>query len=136
MGVKTNLGKGYVFERIVDFDGRTSDSLEDYLEQEGRFNDNYDLLLKLMCQFKKSFFEDRLITMDLFPENILIKKNSIDDWSGVLINDMGSGAKIPLEYYIDYFRKAKIKRKWDRFTDFIKDNYKYERIAEFYSGIR
>lgn len=74
--------------------------------------------------------------MDLFPENILIRKNSAQDWSGFLINDMGSSAAIPLEYYIDYFRKAKIQRKWDRFAKHIKEKYTYKRIADFYDKIK
>lgn len=122
-GVQTNLGQGHVFERVMDYDGKEPLTLKYYLENKELLNKHYDKIVEVLTDFKRRLFDDKVLTMELFPHNIYLQKVSDEIWRPILINDMGSAALLPIEYYVDYFRKAKIQRRWERFVKRIEDRY-------------
>lgn len=50
--------------------------------------------------------------MGIFPENIIFQQISHQTYKVRIVNDMGSGVLIPLEYHFHYFAKAKVARRW------------------------
>lgn len=71
--VETNLGKGHVYEHIINFDGSKCKTLEDFLENENLVKENFAMLADKLCQLKKQLMENEIITMGLFPENIIVQ---------------------------------------------------------------
>ena len=112
--IQTNLGEGHVFELIRDYDGKISQSLETILAVTPSLLDIKALHTSLL-HLRNQLFDYRVITMSIYPENILYQKTDKKIFRLIFINDMGSASLFPLEYYIAPVAKAKIKRYWNRF---------------------
>lgn len=121
--VETNLGSGYVFEIIRDYNGNKCKTLEDFITSPSLFTENFNLIVNMLKKLKNELYNNEIITMVLFPENILFQKLSEVEYRIRIVNDMGSAVLIPLEYYISYFAHAKISRRWVKFLDVLKNNY-------------
>ena len=128
--VKTNLGTGYVYELIRDYDNAQSLTLEDILTNQNLFNTMFETVKNMLLFLKTSLLKNEIITMGLFPENIIFQKTAPDKYNIRLVNDMGSGVLIPLEYHFHYFAKAKVERRWQEFLNTLKNNYNFELTAK------
>ena len=124
--IKTNLGTGYVYELIRDYDNAQSLTLEDILTNQNLFNIMFETVKNMLLFLKTSLLKNEIITMGLFPENIIFQKTAPDKYNIRLVNDMGSGVLIPLEYHFHYFAKAKVERRWQEFLNTLKNNYNSE----------
>ena len=124
--IKTNLGTGYVYELIRDYDNAQSLTLEDILTNQNLFNTMFETVKNMLLFLKTSLLKNEIITMGLFPENIIFQKTAPDKYNIRLVNDMGSGVLIPLEYHFHYFAKAKVERRWQEFLNTLKNNYNSE----------
>ena len=133
--VHTNLGKGYVFDLLQDYHGGKCKTLEDYVCNEKMFIENFDYLLNLTLEFKQALFKEQIITMGIFPENLIIKKISPTCSKIMLINDLGSAALIPLEYHIDFFANKRITKRWQRFLNHMNNLYPSMTMATFSSQL-
>ena len=111
--ITTNLGKGYVFERICDYDGKTSLSLRDYVLNPEMMKANFADLVVLLQKLKRQIMADNLVTMGVTDENILVCRISPTAKRLYLITDLGTSDFIPITK-IRFFAKKKIKRKWAR----------------------
>ncbi len=136
--VDTNLGKGYMYEYITDYDGSDCKTLENYLEDEDLLADNYDMLLDGLKKFRNDLLENEIITMGIFSENIIVQQIGAnpDQFKFRMINDMGSAALIPLEYYISFFAKQRILKRWDRFIGHIVKSFKGSQIDRLVQDLR
>ena len=128
--IKTNLGTGYVYELIRDYDNAQSLTLEDILTNQNLFNTMFETVKNMLLFLKTSLLKNEIITMGLFPENIIFQKTAPDKYNIRLVNDMGSGVLIPLEYHFHYFAKAKVERRWQEFLNTLKNNYNFELTAK------
>lgn len=119
--VSTNYGTGYLYEHILDYDGKECKTLEDYLKDDELLKENLPVLIREMRKLKDILIENEIITMGISTINILIQRTDATDggYRVRVINDMGSAVVIPLEYYSSYLAKAKIRRHWKRFMDYI-----------------
>lgn len=124
--VETNLGHGYVFEIIRNYDKSKSITLQEILLSPNLFKINFDLTVKMVKELKNRLFDNEIITMGLFPENIIFQKTSPTNYKVRIVNDMGSGVLIPLEYHFHYFAKSKVKRRWEQFINTLKTQYASE----------
>ena len=124
--IETNLGTGYVFEIICDYNGNKTQTLEDFITSPTLFAENFDLIVHLLKNLKDELYKNEIITMVLFPENILFQKTDENTYRVRIVNDMGSAVLIPLEYYFTHFAHTKIKRRWLKFLDVLRNNYKSE----------
>lgn len=112
--VNTNLGKGLVFDRVLDFDGTPSKSFR-YLvaynlisreEQENLLEDLNNYLEK-----NKILFHDNSMT------NIFYKKLSENKSTLVIVDGLGAkrlGFKFWLYMNIPLYRNYKIKKQWHK----------------------
>ena len=124
--IETNLGHGYLFEVIRNFDKSKSITLQEILLSPELFKINFDLTVKMVQELKSKLFDNEIITMGLFPENIIFQKISPAEYKVRIVNDMGSGVLIPLEYHFHYFAKAKVARRWEQFINTLKTQYASE----------
>lgn len=121
--VNTNLGTGYVFEIIRDYNNGRTQTLEDFITDLNLFSQNYSLIVRLLKELKEKLYKNEIITMVLFPENILFQKTDENNYRVRIVNDMGSAVLIPLEYYFKYFAHTKILRRWKMFLEVLRNKY-------------
>lgn len=121
--VNTNLGTGYVFEIIRDYNNSRTQTLEDFITDLNLFSQNYSLIVRLLKELKEKLYKNEIITMVLFPENILFQKTDENTYRVRIVNDMGSAVLIPLEYHFKYFAHTKILRRWKMFLDVLRNKY-------------
>lgn len=124
--IETNLGHGYVFEVIRNYDKSKSITLQEILLDEKLFDNYFNLTVKLLKDLKNNLFENEIITMGIFPENIISQQIAHQTYKVRIVNDMGSGILIPLEYHFHYFAKAKVARRWEEFLTNLKNLYPSE----------
>lgn len=121
--VNTNLGTGYVFEIIRDYNNGRTQTLEDFITDLNLFSQNYSLIVRLLKELKEKLYKNEIITMVLFRENILFQKTDENTYRVRIVNDMGSAVLIPLEYHFKYFAHTKILRRWKMFLDVLRNKY-------------
>ena len=134
--VKTNFGQGYIFEYIKDYNGDSSKTLEDYLQEQSDFERDYEKILRAILEFKQNLLRENIVIMDIFPINILLQRMEDGSLRPMFINDMGSAALIPLEYYIPALNRKRTLRRWQRFVQYIAAQYPSSKVAEFLDKIR
>lgn len=133
--VQTSRGRGYIFELIKDYTGEKSLTLEDFLKDEILLSDNLDLVTGLLKQLRTNLLQNEIITMGLFPENIIFQRISNNKYRIRIVNDMGSAALIPLEYYFSFFAIKKVLRRWQRFINVVRNDYSNKYINKLLENI-
>jgi hypothetical protein len=134
--VATNLGTGYVFELIKDFDGKKSLTLEDVLRNNTLFINLFNTIKILLISLKDTLLKNEIITMGIFPENIILQRTSASDFRIRIVNDMGSGVLIPLEYHFSYFAKTKVLRRWNEFIQTLSTQFNDHLIQNLIKEIK
>ena len=112
--VETNLGVGYLYERIVDFDGEPSSTMEKKypLESVELFCDE---IVSLVEDLKKYLWTNRIVTMTLKPYNILVRRLESGEVAPVICDNIGTASFIPLEKFFPWFCHKKQERLFKRF---------------------
>ena len=128
--VNTNLGTGHVFEIIRDYNNGRTQTLEDFITDLNLFSQNYSLIVRLLKELKEKLYKNEIITMVLFPENILFQKTDENTYRVRIVNDMGSAVLIPLEYHFKYFAHTKILRRWKMFLDVLRSSKYYSNLSD------
>lgn len=107
---KTNLGTGYIFGKVKDWNGKTSITLLNFV----KYN-NEDKILAMISQMYNSFLKNRALVHDLHPGNIVVYyKDLKTDPYLVLIDGIGNNDFIKICDYSKFFHKKKLNRKFDR----------------------
>ena len=138
--IETSLGKGYLFEFIKNYDNSLCMPLETYLKNdellENEFNLKFNELVNACKEIKQTLLNNEILTMGLFAINFLIEDQEDNSIKLRVINDMGSASLFPVEYYISYFAKKRITKRWNRFIEHLEKNYKTPKAQEFINAIR
>lgn len=113
--VQTNLGEGHVFDLVCDYDGHVSQSLETLLKQNTLSDSQLVSLKQALLDLRNRMLGHRVISMSIYPENILYQKINEHNFRLMFINDMGSGSSLAFEYFLPFMATRKIKRYWNRF---------------------
>ena len=113
--VETDCGTGYIYDRIIDFDGSTSKTLLDTYN--GRtLNETEKTELRLMLdEFKRYLYENRIVTMTLKPYNILCHRISENKTRLVVCDNIGEASLFPIATHIKFFTHLRHERHWKRF---------------------
>ena len=117
--VETNKGKGYVFERVLDFDGSTCKTVLQHLQNPVSTDDLTDLLLN----FKKAYINEKFIAAGTDPDNYLVQRTSPTERRVRIIDNIGTAAKFPLLYYSDFLMAKRARKYWKRFVKEISIEY-------------
>lgn len=114
--IQTNLGRGYVFEMICDYDGGVSRTLKDLLRAKVAGKDSEFDVMELLLDFKEKWFIECVPVSNTDSHNCVLQ--ALAPGKGVLkiIDNIGTSVKIPLAYYFDYFAKKRAGRYWMRFV--------------------
>ena len=99
-------------------------------------SNNFDELVKACKDIKNKLYDNEILTMGLFPINFLIQYQNDGSIKIRVINDMGSAALIPLEYYFSYFAKKRISKRWNRLISHLEQTYKNSVVQEFIKAIK
>lgn len=110
--VDTNLGRGFVVDRIRDFDGGESRSLWWHFER------GYPLaeFMPYLDDLKRNLLAHRIIfCVDMGRFNVLFRRQSENAARLVVIDGLGNHTALNWLDNIDYFARRKIERRWRRF---------------------
>ena len=111
--VETNLGPGFVVDRIRDFDGAESQSLWWYFER------GYPLAEfgPYLEELRQALLDNRIVfCVDMGRFNVLFRRVSPGDARLVIIDGLGNHTAVNWLDNIDYFVRRKIERRWRRFA--------------------
>lgn len=106
--VETNLGRGYVFERVTDFDGAACITLSQYIES----CSSREEMVQLMLAFRKEFFCGRYVVAGMNTDNFLVQRISPTERRLRIVDDLGTGAFIPILYYSDRLLRKRAAKYW------------------------
>lgn len=106
--VETNLGRGYVFERVTDFDGGSCSTLSQYIET----CSSSEEMVQLLLAFRKEFFRGRYVVAGMNTDNFLVQRISSTERRLRIVDDLGTGAFIPLLYYSDRLLRKRAAKYW------------------------
>ena len=120
--IDTNLGEGFVVDKIVDYDGSISKSLWWHFERGYPVAEFAPYLDEL-----KQYLLDNLIvfSVDMGRYNILFQKLSSKKARLVVIDGLGNHTAVNWLDNIAYFAHRKINRRWRRFISRLQ-NYSAE----------
>ena len=120
---ETSKGKGYLFERVLDFDGKISQTMlnvfDDTLADKKLLPDTEKLLL----DFKRTYFEEKFLLAGVDPDNYLVQRISPTERRVRIIDNIGIATFVPLPYYFDYFALKRAKKYWLRFCELMRSDY-------------
>lgn len=110
---KTNLGTGYIFEKVKDWNDKTSITLLDFINKDR----NSIKIQNMISQMYNSFLAHRVVISDLNPGNIVVQTMKKDSEPYlVLIDGIGNSDFIKICDYSKFFYKKKLNRKFNELT--------------------
>lgn len=115
--INTNLGKGYIFDRVLDYNGQQSKSFK-FMVLNSLFTPDEELIL--INELKEYIFTNNIIFVDIALSNILCKKLDDKTYKLILTDGIGGkrdGFKAMLYQYSKIFTKYKISKQWNKFLE-------------------
>ncbi len=126
--VDTNLGEGYVFERVFDYDGSTSKTIDELIRLEIRARNEKKSVKEVMktekeippaatvlFTFREVLFKENIIIPDMGAFNYVVQFDTPKNWRVRIVDDIGSPTLIPIVYYIDFLGAGHVRRRWLKF---------------------
>ena len=114
--VETSKGKGYLFERVLDYDGKVCQTMLNVL-------DDTIADKKLLLDFKQTYFDEKFLLAGVDPDNYLVQRTSPTERRVRIIDNIGIASFVPLPYYFDYFALKRAKKYWLRFCELMRSDY-------------
>lgn len=113
--IQTNFGRGYVVDYLQNTDGTPCLSLKDWLETPDK-NPQLDPLIDgAMRTLKQKIYDEQVLCLSIYPENILFRKETDGNYRPFLVNDLGNAARVPLAYWVKSVRLRSIEKRWQEF---------------------
>lgn len=113
--VETNLGKGYVFERVADFDGSSSKTFQQVFGEAAADPGLLPLVEEAMVRFKELLFRELIIISNTQAANFVLQRTSETRFTIRIIDNLGSPVFLPLAYYFDSVARKRLTKYWKRF---------------------
>ncbi|WP_072682429.1 YrbL family protein [Arcobacter sp. LA11] len=113
----TNLGEGYVFDIVRDFNGKVSKSFKKMVLK-GKLSKKKEK--KLIKELKDYIFENNILFVDIALSNILCQRIKKKKYKLILTDGIGGkrpGLKSKLYQYSKLFTRYKVVKQWDKFID-------------------
>ena len=112
--VETDCGTGYVYDAILDFDGKPSVTMTEFAEN-CHYEEDFRTLRQLLKALKTYLYENRIVTMTLKPQNILCQRISESEVVPVVCDNIGESTFLPVATWSAWFCHRKQERLWQRF---------------------
>ena len=120
--VNTNLGKGLVFDRIVNFDGLTSKQLTYFLQNKLLSN---NIEKELLSELKQYLNKNNILFTDIATLNVLCQEIEKGKYRLVIIDGLGpkrDNFKFIIYKYLKLYSKYKGYKQWNKFLKLIEKN--------------
>ena len=121
--VETSKGTGYLFERVLDYDGKTCQTMLNVLDDTIADKKILPATENLLLDFKRTYFAEKFLLAGVDPDNYLVQRTSPTERRVRIIDNIGIATFIPLPYYFDYFALKRAKKYWGRFVDLMRSDY-------------
>ncbi len=135
--VATNLGTGYVFERIVDYDGKNSKDIGEFLRTAKEVPSPLEIEY-LVKRFFYGMLAEKIIVTNAEYCNFLVQRVTPHLNQIRVVDNIGSHILIPIDCYIDRLADRHIKRYFVRllqetYRDFpnLMPREQFEKIVNF-----
>lgn len=112
--VSTNKGKGYLFERIRDYDGNECRTLAWHMQNKDSMNE--ETLLNLLLDFKQHFLKEMCVLSEVGLQNCLVQRLSSEKSRVVIIDGFGAGARVPFLYFSNVMLRKRAFKYWRIFV--------------------
>lgn len=129
--VDTSEGKGYLFERVIDYDGKSSQNMLELFEEAIHDKKHLPSLEQLLLDFKRVYFMEKIPLAGIDPDNYLVQKTSPTEARVRIIDNIGTSAFIPLAYYFDSFADKRARKYWRMFVNELSTRYRILFPEEF-----
>ena len=129
--VETSKGKGYLFERVINYDGSASPTMLDIFEATIKDKKNLPAVEKILLDFKRVYFEENILLAGIDADNYLVQKISPTECRVRIIDNLGTSAFIPLAYYFDLFATKRARKYWSMFVKDVRERYRILFSEEF-----
>lgn len=129
--VETSRGKGYLFERVVDYDGNSSRDMLNLFEATIKNKKNLPAVEKILLDFKRVYFAEKIPLAGIDASNYLVQKISPSEYRVRIIDNIGTSAFIPLAYYFDFFAMKRARKYWRLFMKEVGERYRVLFSEEF-----
>lgn len=120
--VKTDLGTGYLFERVIDFDGNPSRELSELLKHWNEYPD-YTLLENILEDILRGMLAEKLVTTSMEYANFMVQRVTPEYMRIRVIDNIGTHAKIPIIFYADGLARNHVKKYFLRLLDDIAKDF-------------
>lgn len=124
--VNTNLGKGLVYDRVVDYNGNYSNCITYFLSKK-TFSKNHEL--ELINELKEYLFKNNILFIDVDLSNVFCQEIEKGKFKLIIIDGLGA-RRLNWRFYLylisQSFTKYKIKKQWKKFYANYLKNTKYE----------
>ena len=121
--VETNMGLGYVFERVLDYDGKTSLNLRDFLPKTRPEAATLQKIWTVLLNFKSDFLRENIAIVDTDIENFMVQETTPGAYRVRIVDNIGTPVLIPLVYWFEFAAAWKAKRYWNRIVDWLAAHY-------------
>ncbi|MEM8844824.1 MAG: YrbL family protein [Pseudomonadota bacterium] len=119
----TNLGMGYSYELIQNYDQTISLSITQILEQR-KTEQDLNIIRSTLDDFKSFIIEQNIIVRNLRPYNIVLRKDSPESSHAVLIDNFGHhNHHFHFSDVSSYFAKKRAHKKWNSFVSYLAKHY-------------
>ena len=129
--VDTNLGLGYIFERVMDYNGKTSLDMKKFLPTTKTDSATLKKIQKILLDFKADFLRENIAIVDTDIENFMVQEISPDVYRVRIVDNIGTPVLIPLVYWFEFAAAWKAKRYWNRIVAWLAENYPSIITTEF-----
>lgn len=110
--IHTDLGMGYVFDLVKNYDGSVSQTLRDYADGGA----DMTIIRQKIEQLYALFLEKHIIVSDLHAGNILVRHTTNSDYELWIVDGLGNSDFIKICDISYFFHKKKLMRKFTRFA--------------------
>ena len=121
--IETNLGLGYVFERVLDYNGQTSKDLRDFLPKTKPDSTTLQRIWTILLNFKSDFLRENIAIVDTDIENFMVQEATKGSFRVRIVDNIGTPVLISLVYWFEFAAAWKAKRYWNRIIDWLAQNY-------------
>ena len=113
--IETNLGKGLVFDKVYDYNGKISLSLKQIIKQNRLTKDIED---KLLRELKEYIFKNNILFIDYEPDNILCCEYEDGKYRLIIIDGLG-GRRLGFKFWLylnsKIYTMYKVRVQWKKF---------------------
>ena len=134
--IPTNLGTGYVYERVRDFNGNTSKDLGVFLSSASTDEKSLKTVESILLGFKEDFLRECIVTVDRNTANFMVQETSPNVYQVRIVDNIGTPVLIPLVYYFRFAAEWKSRRIWNRWVDDMSTNFSHVVLPELAEKLR